>query len=93
MAVGERFHVRVLAKQLKHPQPADERRLQHAARASALTLTGLKGTQAPRARSWKSGYIIKTTRDVVVSPGAGVKLQDGSKGAMGPLHRSDRGGR
>ena len=39
-------------------------------------LTSLKGNQAPKARSWKTGYIMKTTRDVVVRPAAGMKLQD-----------------
>jgi hypothetical protein len=43
---------------------------------SSYVLSGLKGDQAPRARSWKTGYIIKTTKDVVLSPAAGMKLQD-----------------
>jgi len=43
---------------------------------AGFVLTGLKGNTAPKARSWKTGYIIKKTRDVVVSPATGVKLQD-----------------
>jgi hypothetical protein len=40
-------------------------------------LTHLQGDQAPRARSWKTGFIVKTTKNVVVSaPKNGVKLQD-----------------
>jgi hypothetical protein len=42
---------------------------------SGYVLTGLRGNQAPKARNWKTGYIM-TTRDFVVSPTAGVKLQD-----------------
>jgi len=40
-------------------------------------LTDLKGEQAPKARSWKTGWITKSTKDVeVVSTATGPKLKD-----------------
>jgi hypothetical protein len=42
-----------------------------------FVLTGLKGDQAPKGRSWKTGYIVKAKKDVVVTPASGgVKLKD-----------------
>src|SRR5438552_18334106 len=40
-------------------------------------LTDLKGTEAPKGRSWKTGWITKSTKDVgVVSTSSGPKLKD-----------------
>jgi hypothetical protein len=40
-------------------------------------LTDLKGDKAPKGRSWKSGFIKKSTKDVeVVSAASGPKLKD-----------------
>lgn len=61
-----------------------------AQRASAASLTGclhadgdkfklseLEGTQAPKGRSWKTGFIVKTTKDVeVVGASSSVNLGD-----------------
>lgn len=43
---------------------------------SKFVLTGLKGDQAPKGRSWKTGYILKAKKNVVVTPANGVKLKD-----------------
>jgi len=42
---------------------------------SRFVLTGLKGDQAPKGRSWKTGYILKAKKNVVVTPANGVKLK------------------
>jgi hypothetical protein len=40
-------------------------------------LTGLQGTQAPKGRSWKTGFITKRSKDVeVVGASASLKLKD-----------------
>jgi|SRR5213076_3274114 len=40
-------------------------------------LTDLKGDKAPKGRSWKTGWVKKTTKDVqVVSTSSGPKLKD-----------------
>ena len=40
-------------------------------------LTDLKGSEAPKSRSWKRGFIMKTTRDVrVVGASNSVNLKD-----------------
>ena len=44
---------------------------------SKYKLTGLKGTEAPKGRSWKTGWITKSTKNVgVVSTSSGPKLKD-----------------
>ena len=40
-------------------------------------LTGLKGTEVPKGRSWKTGFITKKSKDVeVVGASAALKLKD-----------------
>jgi hypothetical protein len=40
-------------------------------------LSALQGSQAPRGRSWKTAYVVKTMKDVEVSPASSsVKLKD-----------------
>ncbi len=42
-----------------------------------FVLTHLQGEQAPKGRSWKTGFVKKTTRDIeVVSAASGPKLKD-----------------
>ena len=57
--------------------------------ASSITLTGcleadgrkymltdLEGAQAPNGRSWKTGFVTKTAKDVEATPSSSVKLGD-----------------
>ena len=37
-------------------------------------LTDLEGAQAPKGRSWKTGFVTKTSKDVEVTPSSSVKL-------------------
>ena len=39
-------------------------------------LTDLEGAQAPKGRSWKTGFVTKTAKDVEVTPSSSVKLGD-----------------
>lgn len=80
------------AAQKPKAQPAAKARAQKPAAAARATttltgclrmdgyhyeLTDLKGDQAPKARSWKTGFITKTTKDVeVIGASTNVRLND-----------------
>jgi len=78
----------MLAVQPAESKPAAKPAAKTAAESVTLTgclhadggkymLTDLKGTQAPKGRSWKTAWITKSTKNVqVVSSSSGPKLKD-----------------